>query len=192
MPSSSLIRLYHIVRGHIHKNSHLLFYIKGIWRDTWPHVFCRMALRRKLRTLERMTPEERAYIMRRVNHYCHLEPPIQLADNAYPLSRFTMKKKDREVTGVVHSAHYFDCQEYTRFFPKNLKWSMFSGDVNYTFPQPTICKSRPILVAEIPNNNILLNMNKVRHFLWIKDPFRWEEKDARILFRGDAHMKPHR
>lgn len=93
---------------------------------------------------------------------------------------------------MVHSAHYFDCQEYTRFFPKNLKWSMFSGDVNYTFPQPTICKSRPILAAEIPNNNILLNMNKVRHFLWIKDPFRWEEKEARILFRGDANMKPHR
>lgn len=192
MPSSSLIRLYHIVRGHIHKNSHLLFYLKGIWRDIWPHAFCRMNLKRQLRALEHMRPEEQAYIMRRVNHYCHLEAPILLADNAYPLSRFTMKKKDRAVTGGVHSVHYFDCQEYARFFPKNLKWSMFSGDVNYTFPQPCICKSRPILPPEMPNNNVLLNLNKVRHFLWIKDPFSWEQKQAVILFRGDVRMKPHR
>ena len=187
-----MARLYHIVRGHIHKNSHLLFYLKGLWRDVWPHALCRMSLRNKLKAVERMNDEEREYIMRRVNHYCHLDAPIVLAENAYPLSRFTMKRKDREVTGGVHSAHYFDCQEYARYFPKHLKWSMFSGDVNYCFPQPCICKSRPILPPEEPNNNILLKLNKVRHFLWIKDPFRWEEKEGRILFRGDVQHKPHR
>lgn len=186
------MRLFNVIRGHIHKNSHMLFYLKGLWREVWPHAFCRMSLDRRLRALERMTPEQQAYVMSRVNHYCHLEPPIMLADNAYPLSRFTMKESDREVTGGVHSAHYFDCQEYARFFPKTLKWSMFSGDVSHTFSQPCICKSRPILPPDMPNNNILLNLNKVRHFLWIKDAFLWEQKEPRILFRGDVQRKPHR
>ena len=69
---------------------------------------------------------------------------------------------------------------------------MLSGDVSHTLPQPGFTKSRPILPPEESNNNILLNMDKVRHFLWIKDPIAWEEKQTRILFRGDVNGKPHR
>ncbi len=186
------MRIFRIIRGHIYKNSHLAFFLRGLWRQVLPDVLCRMRLRRRLKVLDECDDEERRYIQDRVDFYCHLEPPITLADNAYPLSRFTLKKKDRQVTGKVHSTYFYDCMEYTRFFPKHLKWTMLSGDVSHTLPQPGFTKSRPILPPEQPDNNILLNMDKVRHFLWIKDPFLWEQKEPRILFRGDVSCKPHR
>ncbi len=186
------MRLLHIIRGHIHKNSHLVFYLKGLWRQFLPDAFCLMRLRNRLSALKKCSEEERRYILDRVNFYCHLEAPITLSDGAYPLSRFTMEKKNREVTGKINSTYFYDCMEYTRFFPKRLKWMMLSGDVSHTLPQPGFTKSRPILPPEEPNNNILLNMDKVRHFLWIKDPIAWEEKQTRILFRGDVNGKPHR
>ena len=165
------MRLFHVIRGHIYKNSHLVFYLKGLWRQFLPDAFCLMQLRNRLSALTKCSEEERRYILDRVNFYCHLEAPITLSDGAYPL---------------------YDCMEYTRFFPKRLKWMMLSGDVSHTLPQPGFTKSRPILPPEEPNNNILLNMDKVRHFLWIKDPIAWEEKQTRILFRGDVNGKPHR
>ena len=56
---------------------------------------------------------------------------------------------------------------------------MIPGDVFVELSAPAICKSR--LVREGNSNNVLFNLNKVRHFLWIDDPFSWEEKQCRIL-----------
>ena len=39
---------------------------------------------------------------------------------------------------------------------------------------------------------MLLNLDKIRHFTWIKDPFKWEDKECRILFRGEITNKPRR
>ena len=161
-------------------------------RQLYPSVLCRMSLKKRLRTLDNLPEEEQRYILDRVNFYCNLDAPIILADDAYPLSRFTMKEKDREVTGGVKSAYYYDSIEYTRFFPKCLKWKMLSGDISHTLPQPGFTKSRPILSPGEPNNNILLKLNKVRHYLWVKDPMTWEGKKGQIVFRGNMKDKANR
>ena len=118
--------------------------------------------------------------------------PIALPPDAPPLSRFTYGKKESYVHDYVNSTYFFDAYEYTRFFPLHLRWAYNPGDVDYLFPLPEITKSRPLTGGDGNRNNILLNLDKVRHFLFVKDPFTWEEKRCKVIFRGDVKGKPHR
>ena len=135
---------------------------------------------------------EKEYIQKRVDYYCKFNDEIFLPEDAPTLSKFAYRQKESYVHDYVNSTYFFDAYEYTRFFPDSLRWAYNPGDVNYLFPVPEITKSRPLTDDNGNRNNILLNLDKIRHFTWITDPFSWEEKECRILFRGDATGKPHR
>lgn len=94
--------------------------------------------------------------------------------------------------GDIHnsgSVYYRDSYESVRYFDKRLKVATAFGD-NTTVPQvPAICKSRPIdgNVA----NAVLLNLDKVRHFTFLKDTRSFEDKLDKAIFRG-AIYQPQR
>lgn len=146
----------------------------------------------KLREFFKYSDEEKQYILERVNHYCRFEKDIFLPEDAPELRNFTYKRRTSYVHDYVNSTYFFDANEYVRFFADNLRWAYNPGDVNYLFPVPEITKSRPISQGLENRNNILLNLDKVRHFTWIYDPFDWKEKECKVLFRGDTKGKPHR
>lgn len=177
---------------HTRKNSHLAFYVRSFARYCTPKFLTRSRLDAKLAQFGNLSEKDKEYVKMRVDYYCRFNDAILLPDDAPALKDFTYGKKESYVHDYVNSTYFFDAYEYTRFFPDSLRWAYNPGDVNYLFPVPEITKSRPITVDEGNRNNILLNLDKVRHFLWVTDPFKWKEKECRIIFRGDARYKPHR
>lgn len=183
---------WHAVMHHTRKNSHLTFYLKGYLRYIYPKCILRRKRNAILSKFEKMSANEQTYIRQRVDYYCKFTDHIVLPDDASRLDQFTLKKRISYVNDYINSTYFFDAYEFVRYFPQFLKWAYNPGDVNYLFPLPEITKSRPITFGDNNRNNILLNLDKVRHFVWIHDPFKWEEKKCCILFRGDVTNKPHR
>lgn len=187
-----LRRIWYVGFRGTHKNNHLLFFLKSYVRYRTPKWYTRRQLKTKLKKFYSLGNEEQAYILKRVDYYCKFSDSILLPDDAPPLSKFTFRERESYVHDYVNSTYFFDAYEYTRYFPDTLRWAYNPGDVNYLFPLPEITKSRPLTPGDGNRNNILLNLDKVRHFTWVSDPFSWEEKECRILFRGNITGKPHR
>ena len=177
---------------HTRKNNHLAYYIRGITKYITPGTIARKQLDDILMQYKRLPLEEQAYIVKRVDYYCRFCNNIYLPDDAPKLKEFTLGKRKSYLSKYVNSTYFFDAYEYVRFFPKHLRWVYKSGDVSSVLPVPAITKSRPITCNKENSNNILLNLDKVRHFVWVYDPFNWEEKETRILFRGAIDGKPRR
>lgn len=172
------------VFGGIHKNINFIDIISGILRDATPRVLTRTRLPHWLKVIDGLDEERRKVLESRVDYCCRLTQKTPLPENARILKDHTFRKKD------VHSAYFFDTNEYTRYFPADMKWLHQDGDVTWLFDYPTIVKSRPIGDNNV--NSVLINQDKTRHFLFINDPFRWEDKEERVIFRGDAKGKPNR
>lgn len=177
---------------HTHKNSHILFFIKGFLRERIPTWILRKKTKKKLNKVYYLSIEEQKYIKERVDYYCKFSSKIFLPEDAVLLRDFTYRKRESYVHDYVNSTYFYDANKYIRYFSDSLRWAYNPGDVNYLFPVPEITKSRPITTDDGNRNNILLNLDTVRHFTWVDDPFTWKEKECRIIFRGDTRGKQHR
>lgn len=185
-------KMWCIYVRHTRKNSHLAFFIKGLIRCAIPRWFTQRQLKGKLNELNSLPAAEREYILDRVDYYCRFKDEIFLPEDATSLDEFTFNSREGYGHNHVHSTYFFDAYEYTRFFSDRLRWAYKTGDVNMVMPVPQITKSRPTSQDDSNRNNILLNLDKVRHFTWVHDPIRWEDKERVILFRGAADDKPRR
>ncbi len=161
------------------------------------------------------------YIKNRVDYYCQMNEKTALDSDAKSLDflRWTHKR----------TVYFFDCYEYARYFPQNLKAHFEFGDVNYIPQKPSFAKSRPILEyyekscestkntngggqnslnsadssidsSDSPidspqnppfSNATLLNMGKIRHFVFINDNRTFESKQDKLFYRG-AIYQAHR
>jgi hypothetical protein len=150
----------------------------------------------RLKEYERMTEAEKMMIKERVDYYMKIDKPFAIPQVNIMLKDFTLKNckakklKADESCGYIHSTHFYDIYEYSRFFSDDMRFAYTSGDVWYNLKEPGVCKSRPL--KEGNENNVLLKLNKLRHFRWVDDSYRWEEKKCRILFRGAIEKKPRR
>lgn len=180
----SLSEFWYTFFGGIHKNVNFFDMTLGILRDATPRFITRARLNHYLKQIENLDERRKQVLESRVKYYCKLTEKNTLPDDAHTLKDHTLRKMD------VHSAYFFDTNEYTRYFPKDKRWLQQDGDVTWLFDSPTIVKSRPI--GDNNQNSVIINQDKTRHFLFIKDPIRWENKENRIIFRGDIKGKPHR
>lgn len=183
----------------IRPNNKLWYYTKAVWSTLMPHWWCRMWRKRLMAAYDRMTDEEKREIDQRVDYYCLAKvikplPPVGTDIAEYIQTPYYHGQKVKTIgehnlwNKDCHSVYFFDTYRYTRSFGKSLKWIHATGDVYYACCLPSICKSRP----KGPKNNVLINQDKVRHFIFIHDPFRWEEKQPIVLFRGAAKGKTNR
>lgn len=185
------------------KNNYFLYNLKGIGRSLVPSIFLPKNREKILKDV--LARPDIEYIKSRVDYYCQLDNPITLDDEAKNLSfvRFARKK----------TVYFFDTYEYTRYFPQDFKAHFEFGDVNYICPKPSITKSRPIKAyyescpEKILNNlaykqvgggqknnlapfkySTLLNLEKVRHFTFINDPYTFENKQDKLFYRGGIYQ----
>lgn len=179
-----LKELYYTTFGGIRKNANFVMYLRGAWWSLIPRSLTRGRLTHYMKLVESLPTADRERLERRVEYCCKLDEYTPLPDNARLLKDHVVRKMD------VHSAYFFDTFEYTRYFPAAFRWLQQDGDVTWLFDWPTVVKSRPI--AGDNRNSVLINQDKTRHFLFVKDPFSWEEKENRVIFRGDIYRKPHR
>ena len=164
------------------KNTKIAYYLRSYSLLLCPKFILRHILRRRLKEIA--ASPEKEYIMSRVDYYNRLADGATLPADAPTLDEHTLKNKK------CGSVYFFDTYEYTRYFAAPLRWLLKGGDVTTIPPHPTIVKSRPI--AGDNANSVLMKLNKVRHFFFVNDPIPFEEKENKILFRGDANGKPCR
>lgn len=162
------------------KNIKFVYYIKCFMRYFIPHFFLRYRLKGVLN--EAASRDGRSYIEDRVNYYNKLHSTASLPQSAKAIGKHRLKGNK--------SVYFFDTYEYTRWFSPQLKWCYLFGDINYIPTVPAIVKSRPI--DSNNQNAIILNLDKVRHFCFLKDKIPYTSKMNKVIFRGAVHSKPQR
>ena len=165
---------------HSGKNLKFPYYLKNVMRLVLPSFFCRLRLRKTLAQIEKRNDKD--YIKDRVDYYCKLSSPVRLPESAPTVGRHRLKGN--------RSVYFFDTYEFTRWFPKWLRWSYVFGDVTRVPSVPSVVKSRPLCADN--SYSVLLNLDKIRHFVFLKDRIPFTRKEDKIIFRGEAHGKKNR
>ena len=162
---------------HSGKNSKLAYYVKSYLRLWTPRWLTQRQLPGLLQAFDHRTDQEE--ILRRVNYYNHLTPDSPINQDLW--TEKAIKLCDQPMT--KQKTYYLDAMAYARFFDPQSRWILLYGDITYVPELPTILKSRPL--GEGTQNSVLLNLDKVRHFLFVNDQKPWREKKDMAIFRGD-------
>ena len=158
------------------------YYLKSCTILLMPHFILKA---RKQCFLQKYYPKyNNADLQSRLDYYNKLKEKKQIPQSSPTLANHKLKNVN------YSKVYFFDSYEFTRYFSKTLPWLFRPGDITDLQPYPTIVKSRPI--TENNENSVLLKLNKIRHFIFVKDKTKFEDKIPKILFRGAAHGKPNR
>lgn len=125
---------------------------------------------------------EQKYVDERVAYYLKLTEKFSPSPQAESIAHFTKTHKK--------NPYFFDAFTHLRYFPRDYRFDYVFGDVTEVPDYPAFVKSRPI--AGDNKNAILLKLNKIRHFFFIKDPLNFTDKVDKVVWRGKANGKPHR
>lgn len=151
-----------------------------------PPVWCRHQTAALLQSIE--SRPDRDAIHARARYYCQLEPaptPPPQDPLSIPIHQLHFPWKGQ--------VYYFDAREVLRFFNPHLRIRFLPGDRTEIPSSPALLKSRPIAVAHENATAVLLKLNKIRHFIFIKDPIPFAQKSPTLIFRGKVHQgQPHR
>jgi len=153
-----------------YNNSKFIFYVKSVARYFTPQFLNNIHYKR---ILSRAAKYDANYIADRVNYYNKLGA-VKVSDYMKPLKEFKYK-------GQCNSAYFFDSYEYARYFPKGLKIAFGFGDISWNLDVPAITKSRPVGIGN--ENNVLLNLDKSHHFVFVKDKKKFEDKKDLLVGR---------
>lgn len=162
------------------KPSKLLYYFKSFLGYSLPKKIYQKKLIKTLASFENR--EDKSYINKRVDYYNKLD----LTGTPLVFKCIGAHKYKRQLKSV----YFFDTYEYTRWFSDKLKWNYLEGDITKVPEVPSIVKSRPI--GGDNKNSVLLNLDKIRHFVFLKDDIAFADKLNKAIFRLAIYNKPHR
>ena len=134
------------------KNLKFVYYVRCGLRHFVPSFWLRRHKAELLATLDARTDKEQ--ILDRVNYYNKLT-------GIRALSGLT------HVSDVTNSNGTYNCDafEFTRYFSPDLLLDKHFGDWTTICETPSIVKTRPLSGDNI--NNVILNLDKVRHFVFL-------------------------
>lgn len=160
------------------KSNKIFFYAKGFSRALFPAK----NYSQKLKALEKKLSEnQKAEAQERIDYYCKLQEKFSLKNSKKTIKSLLKPKTPK--------AYYFDTYEFARCFDENLPLEYVFGDVIEVPRVPSILKSRPI--SDENQNSVLLNLDKVRHFVFIKNDKDFLSKKNMLIGRA-AVQQQHR
>jgi hypothetical protein len=121
----------------------------------------------------RLARADERRVEERVDYYNKLAGRVSLDSNATDLHGLLRERK---------TTYFYDLYEIARYFDPHMKFSYVFGDVREVPPYPAFVKSRPI--AGDNANSVLMKLNKIRHFNFVKDPHPAEKKKNALVWRG--------
>ena len=127
----------------------------------------------------RLARADERRVEERVDYYNKLAGSVSLDSNATDLRGLLRERK---------TTYFYDLYEIARYFDPRVKFSYVFGDVREVPPYPAFVKSRPI--AGDNANSVLMKLNKIRHFNFVKDPYPNEKKKNALVWRGRFSQKP--
>ena len=175
------LNLYRIRPGYIlrprGKNIKAVYFARCWLRNFVPQSVLKQ---RKLRLLDGWKNRPDAEMIRERVEYCNK------LEGSTPLPANAIHVKD---IPNGHGVYNRDSFEILQYFDGSLSLVTQFGDNQLVPTAPAICKSRPI--SENNQNAVLLNMDKVRHFTFLKDKIKFSDKKDQAIFRG-AVFQPRR
>ena len=174
-----LNRIFH------NKQIKLFWFASNFVRYAIPRRLLQGKLSKRLAEVEKCS--DRDYIMDRVDYYCKLAGELKISDTLPT----TLAEHKLGGGKRIRTAYFFDSYEFTRWFDNNLHWNMIPGDVTHIPDIPSIIKSRP--VGGDNANSVVLNLDKFRHFVFLRDNIPFRQKEDRAIFRGaiNSHHPNH-
>jgi len=160
-----------------HKNNKMKYYVVNYIRQCLSAKVFRKLLPGKISHINNADAE---YIRLRVDYYNKLIDKQDINPDKFIDIKTLRHNAKRNV-------YFFDSYEYLRYFPENLKLVPLFGDIVHVPDTPSITKSRPI--AGDNENSILFKMDKIRHFLFVKDKNKFEKKKNKMVGRGKANQE---
>jgi hypothetical protein len=149
------------------------FYLRAVLKLVIPLSLYKRSSFKYYRSL---TFGEKKRLLQRVNYYNKLK--------RFLLSAETPKIKDQKFDSFTY---YLDLAEYLRLFPVENRINVLFGDVTEVPERPTIVKSRPI--GSDNQNSVVMKLDKLRHYNFIQDDLRFEEKKNQAVWRGTIHQQ---
>lgn len=170
---NKLKKIYSKIISIKHKNIKLFYYIKSFIKLKFTSKFRQSKLTKILNSQKNYNTN---YINKRVNYYNKIDSPHPLPTEVKTLKDFVYTKDLK--------TYFFDAWYYTHLFKPTLKFSYVFGDITEIPKIPSIVKSRPI--NNDNSNSVLLNLNKVRHFSFVKENRSFYKKKNLLIWRGNV------
>ena len=155
-----------------------LYYTGHILSGLMPKFFYRRRLEAKLAGMDR---DRADWIMDRVSYCNQVDEPFVVSEGA---------TRCRDIRAKGHTTYYYDLLDVLRYFDDTMKVEYVFGDVRRVPDCPSFVKSRPIGLGN--ENSILLKLNRLRHFNFVKDDTPFLEKRNAAVWRGKCSSKPAR
>ena len=137
---------------------------------------------------------QKEHIQSRVKYYFKKTSNFRVSNKGKKLSELFWNQffKNKQ------NSHFIDFYMLLRFFNKknkvdfiySTKDNIDSSIAKKHPPYPTFVKSRPI--GSNNQNSILLKLNQIKLFHFIKDPKKFENKKNQAVWRGDIRNNPQR
>jgi len=153
------------------RNSKFTYYMRNVLAYPLPGILFRQ---HRDSLLERGKAD--AEVQERLHYYNRCDTPFRLGSDADTLDAFRKAKK---------KTYFFDLYGWWRYFRPEYRSAYLFGDITHVPPQPTLVKSRPIDGDN--RNSVLMNLNKVRHFVFVNDRVPFEAKKSMAVWRGKAY-----
>jgi hypothetical protein len=167
---------------YFYRNNKISYYLKNVWRYFVP----KKILQKKLPLILAKTQKYDETALNERVDYCNKYNKNygggeEVQNNGLKLSEFkyVASRKKRKYGSVF----FFDTYQYTRFFDGNLKMLFDFDDIRWNKEAPTLTKTRSIIDPGV-YNNILLKLDKSRHFLFIEDRKDFIKKKNKLIGRG--------
>ncbi|WP_257911230.1 glycosyl transferase family 90 [Campylobacter lari] len=159
-------------------DSRFMMNVKGIAKSFIPRKIYQNQLKNILNGI--LNSNNIDHIFTRVNYYNVQNDffDIKKIENYEKIGKFPFKK----------TSYAYDAYDVSKYFNDDFLWIKSFGDISHNLKYPSIAKSRPV---ENGFNNIILKLDKNRHFDFIQDKYRFEDKKDLLFFRG-AVYQPHR
>ena len=146
------------------------YYLKNFFKLFIPKAFIRIRVNYELKKCNKY---DLTYLESRVNYYNKIEKKFELnsgALNINDLLQIQIKKFKGKIFQnkkiKKRTTYFFDLYNYLSYFPPFFKVHYKFGDITESFSFPVIVKSRPI---DKNKNSVILKLNEVRHFYFLKD-----------------------
>ncbi len=111
----------------------------------------------------------------RINYYNKLNTQTALSDSAISIKE--LNKEDG-------TTYYLDTLKYLRYFTSKYRFDYVFKDVTHIPDTPSFVKSRPI--SDRNANSVLLKLNRIRHFNFVKDHKAFNDKKDTLVWRGNV------
>ncbi len=153
--------------------------IKGISVAFVPRIFFQRKLAEIFKEILRYEHKILEQICFRVNYYHKFQGN---------LSEILAHSKDAEKIGKLpfkDTSYAYDAYKVSKFFNDDLLWIKKYGDIDFKLKEPSICKDR--LIGD--ENGVLLKLDANRHFIFLKDRLKFEDKKDLAVFRGAVYQE---